>query len=75
MNHFKDEKSMEKFLEFDKRIDFLNKSIPNVNLRLSTLITFADGSIKIEITDAKLSENIKVEIMKIFHDVFPKFIF
>ena len=75
MNNFKDEKSIEKLLEFDRRIDVLNESIPNINLRFSTLITFAEGSIKLEITDAKLSENIKVEIMNIFHDVSPKFIF
>ena len=75
LSYFKDEKSESKFLEFDRRIDVLNESIPNINLRFSTLITFAEGSIKIEITDAKLSENIKVEIMNIFHDVFPKFIF
>jgi hypothetical protein len=73
MNNFKDEKSNEKLLEFDRRIDVLNESIPNINLRLSILITFLEEDrIKIEITDANLPKNIKIEILNIFHDVFPK---
>ena len=60
MNNFKDEKSNEKLLEFDRRIDVLNESIPNINLRLSILITFLEEDrIKIEITDANLPKNIK----------------
>lgn len=72
MNFFKNEKSEAKLIEFDKRIEILNEKIPNEDLRFSTLITFYNGVIKIEITNANLPENIKIEIMKIFYEIFPK---
>jgi hypothetical protein len=72
MNFFKNEKSEAKLIEFDKRIKILNEKIPNEDLRFSTLLTFLDGNIKIEITNANLPENIKIEMLNIFHDIFPK---
>jgi hypothetical protein len=72
MSYLRDKNSESKLIEFNKRIELLNEKIPNEDLRFSTLITFYDNKIKIEITNAKLQEDIKMEIMKIFHEVFPK---
>ena len=71
MSYFQDEKSNSKLLEFDKRIEVLNEKIPTENLRLSTLITFPNGLIKIEITNTNLPENIKKEILIILNEIFP----
>lgn len=72
MNYFKEEKSDTKLIEFDRRIEILNEKIPHENLRFSTLMTFQNDKVYIEITNTNLPENIKNEIMKIFHEIFPK---